>query len=178
MRNIVQIGNGLNSFIEFKAGDRFISCDPMLPYFQKQNRYSPPPDFVEFRISEIAIVPSGYADSIGFAYFEKRMESGFILDGSRRKPSRGWKTKKVKALTLDAWLEANSDLGFTEHIDLLYMPTGTPAYTIFKDFSFKVKPKIVLTAVIQEGTELVNLFKAQGYEIYVRDSLLAIHTPD
>jgi len=95
MRRLVEIGIGNRSGINFEDGDIYIGCDAAFSHFQEKGEYSPPPEFVESRVSELAIVPQSQDKTVEFVYPSNDL-LGFILTDENRERyagGRGWQKK-------------------------------------------------------------------------------------
>ena len=167
MRRILQIGTGLRSWINFKENDVFLGCEPMRPRMEIVNDFDPPPDFVEFYIYEGVICSNRFRGTVDYAISKKhdhRLEKGFILDGTKRKPA-AYEVIPVPCLSLDELLQEYESQGFTESIDFLNSSISIATVNdIFREFSWSIKPKIVALANANETT--VEIFEAQGYNVF------------
>ena len=169
MRRILQIGTGIRSWMNFKEGDLFLGCEPMRSRMQNSNKFHLPPDFVESHIYEGVICSKRFQGTVDYAISKKqdhRLEKGFILDGTKRRPT-AYDVLAVPCLTLDQLLERYKAQGFTESIDFLNSSISiTTVNDIFSEFSWIVKPKIVALASADETT--IEIFEAGGYNVFKR----------
>lgn len=170
MRRIVEIGIANYSGIHFKQGDVYLGCDANLSLYQEQDDYTPPPDFVTSVVREVAIIDRPHVESVIFSYPQNNLHCGQIDARS----GRGWRRRHVKAQTLDAFLQDHSELGFTERIDYLHIPTSEPIDKILRGFSFRVKPRVVWGHYMRDRPSVVRLFERLGYTVYSASHLLAV----
>lgn len=166
MRRILQIGTGIRSWINFKDGDLFLGCEPMRSRMEKSNDFHLPPDFVESHIYEGAICSKRFRGTVDYAISKKRdhrLEKGFILDGTKKRPT-AYDVLAVPCLTLDELLEKYKAQGFTESINFLNSSISIATVSdIFHEYSWIVKPKIVALASANET--ITKIFEAQGYNV-------------
>ena len=169
MRRIVQIGTGLRSWINFREGDVFLGCEPMRSRMEKSNNFRLPPDFVESYIYEGVICSNRFRCTVDYAISKKqdhRLEKGFILDGTKRRPT-AYEVVAVPCLSLDELLQKYQAQGFTESIDFLNSSVSIATVNdMFLEFSWTVKPKTVTLASADETT--VKIFEAEGYNVFKR----------
>ena len=166
MRRIVQIGIGQGCDIEFKKGDIFLGCEPLISEMKQQNiwKASSIPDFVESYIFEGCIAPKASTPKTKFSFLPNNLQTGFVLGGSWKR-KRGSNIIEVDSLTLDEWLELHKDQGFTESIDFFYSPIWDwNIMDILSEFSWRVKPKTILLSF--SDNRALMLFKSLGYTIF------------
>lgn len=175
MRRIVHIGIGQDCNIEFKKGDIFLGCEPLISEMKQHNIWeaSSIPDFVESYIFEGCIAPKASTPRTKFSFSPNELTTGFVLDGSGKR-KRGSNIIEVDSLTLDEWLEGHKDQGFTESIDFFYSPIWDwNIMDILSEFSWCVKPRVILLSFSDHRA--TPLFKSLGYTVFKsRGPFLAI----
>ena len=167
MRRIVQIGVGMESWINFKEGDIFLGCEPVRSRMEKSDKFHPPTDFVESYIYEGAICSNRFRGTVDYAISKKydhRLEKGFILDGTKKRLP-AYEVLAVPCLSLDELLRKYKAQGFTQSIDFLNASISIATVNdIFREFSWIVKPKIV--ALMSGNKTTAEIFEAEGYNVF------------
>lgn len=176
MRRIVEIGVGAETFIKFRPGDIYLACDPFMDKMLETGNFSRPETPTKFLDNFAIRDKNGTCRFVykalhkGEPIFENRHFGGVVYDyealkegAHRYRKPKNWEFLVAPTRTLDTWLESHEGAGFLESIDLLVIsvPFGMPK--IFSNFSFQVKPKLIV--ITSADSVDVDLFEKHNYEV-------------
>ena len=184
-KRVVEFGCGPESFVNFHAGDIYLTCDPMLDVMRKSGQFIEPPDDV------LAFLDNhGIADDNGEYPFLWKSRKGQLDFGSvwredvtppghsvLQESDEDIEIHHVtcECLTLDDWLEGYANQGFLDSIDLMYVNMPLGSNHIMNAFSFRVKPQMLVLHSNEDP--VMEIFTAQGYRIWHRRTPVILTYP-